>query len=544
MPAIIEGLFIRRLCLLAYWGYIALHSITIECNAHPISMSDAVVNVKPTAVTVDLQVMVEDLVLYHELQAGEDKAIAQADILAAAKKHKKFVLDGLHIIGPDGQRLPGKIKSVNSSRVPKAGVAQVDIKSTTITFLIEHALDAPPNFITIMQKFGGEDAVLPALMDCTILQADVLLDRPVPLVSGQTQSAKFDWENPPKNARSFRELREQRQKRMSERLGITSYSGLYSFLYITESEVRHEILVPLLTLEKWVPIARKKPDIVSVKEQLAAGRRIEDYFRRRNPIKIDGIRVRPTLSRLSFFGLDINDFAMNAKARDVNVYQARVGMILTYSSKGWPSTVDMTWETFHRHASFLRSVILAGNDKPEIRMFVADDAEFHWKSDPSRHMATSTVKSVAENLAENSLDAKQMKSIAFALIKNVYRAFDYTADGDIYDALAQSVSGDLLRELYLQIKRSLVVAEQGGATARVEKVELVSVTPCSSANGKFSLDVSWQVRGTVEHWGHVHTRENEYRATITVAAASDGWKIQACQFREQKRLRSQTKLRK
>ncbi len=511
--------------------------------AHPISMSDAVVDVREKSVQVDLQVMVEDLVLYRELKAGEDNLIPKPTLIAASEGHKKFVSEGFHVIGEDGKRLVGKITSVDTSRIPKTGVPLADIKSITITYVLTYRLDSPAKFITVMQQFGGKDAVLPAIMDCTILQSGVLLDRPEPLSSGQTRSTGFDWENPPKAARSFRELREQRQKRTSARLGIASYSGLYSFIYITEHEVRHEILVPLLTLEKWVPIARKTPDVLTVREQAAASRRIEAFFRSRNPVKIDGLRVRPVLSRLSFFGLDINDFAMNAKPRQVNVYQARAGIILSYSTKGWPESFEMVWETFSRYASFLRSVILVGEDEPEIHMFVEDDATFHWKADPKRHAAAAPLKPVSESLKRDVISEKEATSIASALIKNVYRAFDYKADGDIYDALEQSVSGDLLRKLYLQIKRSLVVAEQGGAKARVKKVSVSEVEVLSQSTGKFTIDATWRVSGTVEHWGHIHTRENEYRAQLTVMTTAKGWKIEALQFRGQKRIQFQMKLR-
>ncbi len=55
----------------------------------------------------------------------------------------------------------------------------------------------------------------------------------------------------------MQELRAQREKQKRDRLGIASYSGLYSFLYITRFEVRHELLIPLLSLEQWLPIDRQ-----------------------------------------------------------------------------------------------------------------------------------------------------------------------------------------------------------------------------------------------------------------------------------------------
>ena len=98
-----------------------------------------------------------------------------------------------------------------------------------------------------------------------------------------------------------------------------------------------------------------------------------------------------------------------------------------------------------------------------------------------------------------------------SLLRNVYRAFDYHSESDIYDALARSVQGDLLADLYLKIKQGLIMQEQGGAVARVQEVKVIKAEPVEgkSQNG-FAERVTWQVEGTVEHWGHIHLRVNEY----------------------------------
>ena len=72
--------------------------------------------------------------------------------------------------------------------------------------------------------------------------------------------------------------------------------------------------------------------------------------------------------------------------------------------------------------------------------------------------------------------------------------------------------------------------EQGGAIANVQEVRIVSIKP--TLDNPESLDCKWNVTGTVEHWGHIHTRENQYSARIKldvsekVAAASQSLKSQ------------------
>ena len=67
------------------------------------------------------------------------------------------------------------------------------------------------------------------------------------------------------------------------------------------------------------------------------------------------------------------------------------------------------------------------------------------------------------------------------LHKNMFRAFDYQDESDVYDALSKSVDGELLRQLYLDINQSLKVKEQGGAIARVNEVNLLEGQKSSSS---------------------------------------------------------------
>ncbi len=135
-------------------------------------------------------------------------------------------------------------------------------------------------------------------------------------------------------------------------------------------------------------------------------------------------------------------------------------------------------------------------------------------------------------------------SIFKALQANVYRAFDYTDESEVYDALAQSVAGPLLDSMYNQVFRSLVMYDEGGAVSRVNTVQPISVTMLNTlrrtggpANGgQYSVDARWRVEGIVYHWGHSHTRWNEYVATYELAPTPAGWRIVGYQTREQFRV--------
>ena len=70
----------------------------------------------------------------------------------------------------------------------------------------------------------------------------------------------------------------------------------------------------------------------------------------------------------------------------------------------------------------------------------------------------------------SQISAEDGRAILDSLLKNIYRAFDFRDEEDVYDKLAICVSGELLADLYLQQRRSLTVEQAGGAQAKVKEV--------------------------------------------------------------------------
>jgi hypothetical protein len=131
-----------------------------------------------------------------------------------------------------------------------------------------------------------------------------------------------------------------------------------------------------------------------------------------------------------------------------------------------------------------------------------------------------------------------------SLHANLYRAFDYEDERTIYDALARSVSGPLLEETYLSVRRALVMEEEGGAMSRVVAVRPLAATVESQGEievggrrvAAFTVAARWQVDGRVTHWGHAHERTNEYDGRFTIAAEQSGWRIHDAEITRQERV--------
>lgn len=131
-------------------------------------------------------------------------------------------------------------------------------------------------------------------------------------------------------------------------------------------------------------------------------------------------------------------------------------------------------------------------------------------------------------------DAQQ---IVTPLLRNVYRAFDHHIESDVYDVLARSVDGELLRKLYLETIQALTLDGREGTrvtiaefSATVDKVE-----PDPKGAG-FLADCNWMARGIVGHWGHSHPRVNIYNARVTITPHNGEWKLTGLEVQEVRRL--------
>ncbi len=136
------------------------------------------------------------------------------------------------------------------------------------------------------------------------------------------------------------------------------------------------------------------------------------------------------------------------------------------------------------------------------------------------------------------MEKTEAVTILHTLLKNVYRAFDFRKEEDIYDKLSASVSGDLLADIYLQNRKSLAIQKAGGAQARIKNVEILDVSMKDPPDRTMSLSFNskWTAFGTVGHWGHVHARKNQYEANITIQPLEGAWKITELELVEEKRI--------
>ncbi len=378
-------------------------------------------------------------------------------------------------------------------------------------------------------------------------------------------------------------------------------SALMSFLYVEPYEVRHEILTRVKDLEEWMDLGLHGDEYIEVDELEPLKQRIGDFLLTQNPVLVDGKALKPILDRTNYVKVSVTGIQLVEKPERLEISTAIVGVIIAYITEGLPQQVTVDWQLFTDQvqqvpatatdpAGPLPSFVspddnvltwtnfLKNYQMPTVRQVAVADTlgdvkipvgsfllavlilPIGWRLRAARREGRPLVGhsvvilmllggalvaypytqvSVARPVVmAGELDEQQAQQLLQALLKNVYRAFDFRNENDVYDKLALSVEGDLLTEIYLQNRKSFAVQKAGGAQARVKDVDIqhaqaerqVGDTPTYAIRGQ------WTATGTVGHWGHVHTRRNQYDAIVTVKADQGDWKISGLELLEEQRI--------
>ncbi len=379
-----------------------------------------------------------------------------------------------------------------------------------------------------------------------------------------------------------------------ENIGLKS--PLMSFVTIEPLEVRHEILVSVSSLASWLELEGQNKQFLEIEEQEALKQRLSELLSKANPIKIDGVTVEPIVDRINFVTVG----AKGTLAREMPIRekldQAIVGVVLAYLTPTVPEEVVLQWDLFSPQVKAIATTItdpetsktqwlrpeqplaLWQNELPNFALpsieaiavqapqlpfpvvsvllivsaLLLDTVGLRTGSQPKRSLLRVTriilpvaifayplvVWSIPLRLPFQSKPSPtQAAFILDSLLTNVYRAFEFRNEEDIYDKLAISVTGEQLTEIYLESRRSLEVENRGGARAQVEEVDVTEVTSVSSApGGKIIVQAEWRVGGSVSHFGHTHFRHNQYVALVTMSFSDSVWKINEIELIDEHRL--------
>jgi hypothetical protein len=377
--------------------------------------------------------------------------------------------------------------------------------------------------------------------------------------------------------------------------------GVMSFLYIEPYEVRHEILARVKDLETWMDLGLRGNEFIEAEENELLKKRAGEFFLERDTVHIDGKKLRPILDRTAFVKYAMTGSQFLEQPERLPINTAMIGVIITYITDGIPQEVTSEWNLWSDRIQKVptNAIDPAG---PFPSYITPDDNVLVWKNFLKQYtIPTVENVTVAESVTSfglplgsvialllvfplawqirrrrlsnkpvliqagllvlfisasvllypylhisvtkpgsiaSSVSSEQAKGILHSLLKNVYRAFDFREEADVYDKLEISASGDLLADIYLQNRKSFKVKRAGGAVARVKEIAVMDVRVENNPGDSRALDLrsKWTAMGTVGHWGHIHIRQNQYEAIVTVQPIEGAWKITGLELLEEKRI--------
>jgi hypothetical protein len=367
-------------------------------------------------------------------------------------------------------------------------------------------------------------------------------------------------------------------------------SPLNVFLYVEPYEVRVEIIARPRDVQRWTDVGVGGLKTIPVEIQEDVKQKVADFFVQNLDVNINGESITPVLDRVNFLERTLRTSTVITPPRELDASAATLGVIYLQPMTGYPQEAKVTWNHFIDRVE--RIPAAATDEAGPLRFFLVPDDNVLWWKNFLKNPTMPTLVDVQPppSFAERSastlgwialavmaffvirtcisaargrtswrgavavaaafiaiaggsfvvtqssrIDDQRSQEIVGALLHNVYRAFDFREEEIIYDTLAHSVSGDLLTQTYLETRRGLELASQGGARAKVQEIEMLEVDAESEGPG-FRATSTWNVAASVGHWGHIHQRRNRYVAELTVEPVDGVWKITSLELIEEKRL--------
>ena len=131
------------------------------------------------------------------------------------------------------------------------------------------------------------------------------------------------------------------------------------------------------------------------------------------------------------------------------------------------------------------------------------------------------------------------RRVVVSVLSATYHAFNLADEDELYDTLADNVTGDLVDDIYLDSRRRLQAGTREGAEVTVRDVSVLEIgEPLELADARrgYSYDCRWVVTARVRHLQHVHHRQNIYNGLLTLKVDDDRWKISGVELESEDRV--------
>jgi hypothetical protein len=547
-----------------------------------------------------LEIYVRDIETFEELVPDDWLKEGASERPPLEERLQQFATQTFQVVTDAGERLPARLDLVEPRmRVDRKSPFAGMINPMTRQRVPEAPADKRVLYAEISYPFSERPSGLtfiPPQDEQGLAEVSIgfiAYHKSVPIIDfrylGAPAQVQLDWDDP-----WYTKFDNPNLKRHHK-------SALMTFLYVEPYEVRHEILVRVRDMEAWMDLGLRGDTYIEIDELQGLKQRIGEFLLEKNPLLVDGRTLKPILDRTNYVTVGLQGIKLVEVPERMEISTAIVGVIITYLTEGLPQEVTVDWELFtdqieripatatdpagplptyvtpddpvHTWTNYLKNYqiptvqgVAVHGSLGEITLPLGSIAAVVLllplvgllvrrvrRGESVKWMVLMALVLVAGGIASypytqmtvarpaavaGDLDEDQARALLQALLKNVYRAFDFRDEEDVYDKLALTVEGDLLAELYLQNRRSFAIKKAGGAQARIKAVDIQQVQAQRLDSGSlgYTLAGRWTALGSVGHWGHIHMRQNLYDAIITVEAIDGQWKITDLELLEEKRI--------
>ncbi len=125
------------------------------------------------------------------------------------------------------------------------------------------------------------------------------------------------------------------------------------------------------------------------------------------------------------------------------------------------------------------------------------------------------------------------------VLSDTYQAFNIADEDELYDTLAESVTGNLVDDLYLDNRRRLTAGTRQGTKVMIRSVDVLKIgepVEGMTTEDGYSYDCRWAVVARVQHLQHVHHRQQIYSGVLTLSAEDGRWKIAGVELHSEDRV--------
>jgi hypothetical protein len=476
-------------------------------------------------------------------------------------------------------RLPGRITSIRPGTRPlRDAITGEDLptpeEEATVVILatVVFPFDRKPDSLTLLapRQFG------PANVGFVLYHKGVAVNDYRYLHTSFT--VNLDWQDAWYSAFSERGLRRQ------------YYSPMTGFIYVEPYEVRKEIIVRPSDIQQYIDLGLDGALTIPAERHDEIKEKVVEFLAGHFAVRIDGATAEGSIDRVNFLKRTLRSSVV-VDNQDLDLLPATLGVIYVFPTDGLPQSVEMEWDLFNEKTPTIPAATVdqAG---PLPVILEPDSNVLRWENflkfpelptladiekPPSvlqqtaswtRWLALATCLVLLGQLLRSAISSRTLSRPVFAialsmlaitvllfhqhrqvamnderlgqlvgdLLHNIYRAFDYRGEGVIYDVLEKSVSGELLTDIYLETQKGLELANQGGARVKVKATEVNNAELVARDGNRLTIEGSWNVSGSVGHWGHVHQRSNGYRANLEISEIDGAWKLTGLEILDEQRL--------